>query len=67
MGKHISYAKLFELMETKGITKMDIRRHGLSPTILYKLVKNKHVSTQTIERLCNFLDCQPGDIMVCVE
>lgn len=59
----ISYRKLFELMEIKGIKKFDLRKSGLSPTIVDRLVKNNNVNTSTIIELCKLLDCQPADIM----
>lgn len=59
----INYDKLFSLMETKGIKKFDLRKAGISPTIVDRLVKNSDVNTSTISRLCKLLDCQPGDIM----
>ena len=49
----INYDKLFALM----------RKMGISPTIVDRLVKNTDVNTSTIARLCAILDCQPGDIM----
>lgn len=59
----ISYKKLFELMETKGIKKIDLRKNGLSPTIVDRLIKNSNVNTSTIIELCKILNCQPSDIM----
>jgi DNA-binding Xre family transcriptional regulator len=59
----VSYNKLFLLMETKGLKKYDLRKLGLSPTIVNRLVKNGDVNVSTILRLCEILDCQPGDIM----
>lgn len=59
----ISYRKLFELMESKGIKKFDLRKSGFSPTIVDRLVKNNNVNTSTIIELCKLLDCQPADIM----
>ena len=59
----ISYRKLFTLMEQKGIKKFDLRKMGLSPTIVDRFVKNGDENTSTIMRLCEILDCQPGDIM----
>lgn len=59
----ISYKKLFELMETKGIKKIDLRKNGLSPTIVDRLIKNSNVNTSTIIELCKMLNCQPSDIM----
>lgn len=58
----ISYNKLFELMKKKGIKKIDLRKKGLSPTIVDRLVKNQNVNTSTIIHLCELLNCQPGDI-----
>lgn len=59
----IRYEKLFLLMEQKQIKKYDLRKSGISPTIVDRLVKNSDVNTSTISRLCAFLNCQPGDIM----
>lgn len=59
----ISYERLFELMERKGVKKIDLRKAGISPTIVDRLVKGTDVNTSTIRRLCEILDCQPGDIM----
>ena len=59
----VSYEKLFKLMKIKGIKKVDIRKIGLSPTVVDRLVKNNNVNTSTIIALCKILDCQPGDIM----
>lgn len=63
----VSYKKLFLLMEEKGIKKFDLRKMGISPTIVDRLVKNNDVNTSTIMRLCEILQCQPGDIMEYVE
>lgn len=59
----ISYSKLFKLMESKNIKKVDLRNNGFSPTIVNRLVKNQNVNTSTIIELCKFLDCQPADII----
>ena len=59
----MSYAKLFQLMESKGLKKFDLRKAGISPTIVDRLIKGHDVNTSTITRLCRLLGCQPGDIM----
>lgn len=59
----VSYSKLFKLMESKNIKKVDLRKHGFSPTIVNRLVKNQNVNTSTIVELCKLLDCQPADII----
>ena len=63
----VSYKKLFLLMEKKGIKKFDLRKMGISPTIVDRLIKNSDVNTSTIMRLCEILQCQPGDIMEYME
>ena len=56
------------LMDSKGLKKWDLRQKGINGTVLDKVLsgplsKNKRVDTETINKLCNILGCQPGDIM----
>ncbi|MGN1412353.1 MAG: helix-turn-helix domain-containing protein [Oscillospiraceae bacterium] len=57
------YNKLFELLEKKGINKSALRNYGFASRVSVKLSKGEDVSTNTINRLCKLLDCQPSDIM----
>ena len=60
----ISYKKLFELMEQKGIKKRDLReKYNISPTIVNRLNNNSNVAIDTIMYLCEILNCQPSDIV----
>lgn len=60
----ISYKKLFELMEQKGIKKRELReKYNISPTIINRLNNNSNVAVDTIMYLCEILKCQPGDIL----
>lgn len=64
----ISMEKVKTLMESRGLKKWDLRQKGVNGTVLDKvlsgpLTKNKRVDTETINKLCNILECQPGDIM----
>ncbi len=60
----ISYAKLFERMAQKGIKKVDLRKiYMINPKTVDSLVNNRSVTVDTIMKLCDILDCQPGDIM----
>ena len=60
----ISYKKLFELMEQKGIKKRDLReKYNISPTIVNRLNNNSNVAIDTIMYLCEILHCQPSDIV----
>jgi len=58
----MKYNKLFALLATKGLKKTDLLTVISSPT-LAKLSKGQSVTTDMIGKLCNFLQCQPGDIM----
>lgn len=62
----ISYKKLFDIMEIKGIKKADLRRlepNPIHPTTIQKIAAGETINTDTITILCDVLKCQPGDIM----
>ncbi len=60
----VSYAKLFELMERKGLKKVDLRKtYKINPKTVDSLVNNRSVTVDTIIQLCEILDCQPADLM----
>lgn len=68
----ISMLKLKNIMEQKGLKKYDLRKAGFNPNIIDKVLsgtlnKQKRVDTETINRLCEYLNCQPGDIMEYVD
>jgi len=58
----IKYYKLFDMLNRRGMKKTDLLKHISSPT-LAKLSKGEVVTTEIIDRLCQGLNCQPGDIM----
>lgn len=60
----ISYDKMFDILKQKSITKTELRKSiKISTATLAKLSKNEPVAMKVIEDICNFLNCQPGDIM----
>ena len=60
----ISYDKLFNILNDRNILKTDLQEAlGLSSTTLAKLSKNEQVSMSTLILICNYLNCQPSDIM----
>ena len=61
----ISYKKLFDLLEQNGWTTYKIRKEKLigQGSAWKKIHENGHIDTRTIEALCKYLNCQPGDIM----
>lgn len=58
----IRYYKLFDLISRRGMKKTDLLEVISSPT-LAKLSKGDIVTTEVIQKICDFLNCQPGDIM----
>lgn len=58
----LSYGKLWILLEKKGMKRTDLKEI-MSGNTLAKLGKNETVSSDIIEKICAFLNCQPGDIM----
>ena len=60
----LNYTKLWILLEKRGLQKTDLtKRKIVSSATLAKLGRNETISSDTIEKLCEFLNCQPGDIM----
>ena len=59
----IIYEKLWSVMKKKGISQYRlIKEHGVSSGQLDRLRKNENISTYTLNRLCEILDCDLGDI-----
>jgi DNA-binding Xre family transcriptional regulator len=61
----IRYDKLFALLKERNITKYQLRKEQIIGTeTLEKMRKNKgNIDTRSIEKLCKYLNIQPGDIM----
>lgn len=65
----LKYGKMYALLKnrdlkTKDLIKTPENPNGiLSPATMAKLSKGDYVNTQTIEKLCEFFDVQPGDLM----
>ena len=61
----IIYNKLFQLLKFKGKTMYDLRKDKVVGTAtLEKMRKAEgHIDTRSIEKLCEYLSCQPGDLM----
>lgn len=64
----INYSPLWKTLEKKGITQYQlINSYGFSTGTLDALRKNKSVTVNTINTLCEILDCAVSDIMVYVK
>ena len=58
----ISYNKLWLLLEERGMKRTDLLEVVSTPT-LAKLGKNENINVSMIGKICDYLECQPGDIM----
>ena len=61
----ISYKKLLKIFDDKSITSYAITKKDkiIGQATWKKIHENGHIDTRTIEALCQYLNCQPGDIM----
>lgn len=58
----MKYYRLFDLLARRDMKKTDLLSAISAPT-LAKLSKGETVKTDVLCKICDFLDCQPGDIM----
>lgn len=58
----MKYYRLFDLLARRDMKKTDLLSVISAPT-LAKLSKGEVVKTDVLCKICDFLDCQPGDIM----
>lgn len=65
----IKYYKLLQMLETQGVSIYKLKSEKVIGTAtLDKIRKGTgHIDTRSIESLCRYLKCQPGDIMEYVE
>ena len=60
----IKYDRLWITMKEKGITQYDLYTYyNVNSSQLDRLRHNKNVEVNTIDKLCNILQCRVEDIM----
>lgn len=60
----ITYRKLFHLLLDRNIKKGELQKKaGVTASIMARLAKDETVKSDTIGKICEALNCQPGDIM----
>lgn len=60
----ISYEKLFKVLESRNIKRIDLQKNiGLSSTTIAKLSKSEALSLEVLGKICQYLNCQVGDIV----
>lgn len=60
----IVYNKLGDYLKSKNMKYIDLQRElALSPSMTAKFTKNRTVSTDTLNKVCEYFQVQPSDIM----
>ena len=57
------YKKLWKLLIDRDMTRADLRKEtGISPATIAKMSKGEPVGTSILERICESMQCNIGDI-----
>lgn len=60
----IVYNKLSDYLKSKNMKYIDLQRElELSPSMTAKFTKNRIISTDTLNKVCEYLHVQPSEIM----
>lgn len=60
----ISYDRLWQTMKEKGISQYALYTyHNVNRAQIHRLRNNQNVETNTVDKLCNILNCKIEDIM----
>ena len=60
----IVYDKLGDYLKSKNMKYIDLQRElALSPSMTAKFTKNRTISTDTLNKVCEYLQVQPSEIM----
>ena len=59
----ISYKPLFETLKKNGMTTYALFKAGFSSSTYYSIKAGNSISTNTINQLCELLDCEVSDII----
>ena len=64
----ITYNKLLKIFAERGITSYTIKKENVVGQSAWKKVhEGGHIDTRTLNALCAYLKCQPGDLFEYVE
>lgn len=64
----IIYDKLINILSERKIKKGDFADAiGIQTATMNALSKNRNVNISTIDKICSYLNCQPGDILEYVD
>lgn len=62
----INYDVLWETMKKKNVSQyVLINKYNISRGLIHRLKNNESVTTNSIDMLCEILDCDVEDVMTC--
>ncbi len=59
----IDYGPLWETMRQRGVSQYQLLKGGIDNKTLDSLKKNGNITLLTLEKLCNIVGCEPGDVV----
>ncbi len=61
----VDYSLLYKKLSEKNLTVEDLYRKNIVSLniVLYKIKEGKEISTDTVQRICKYLECESTDIM----
>lgn len=63
----IVYYKLKKILEERGMNWQSLLNAGISQNMPTRFSQNKSVTIDTVDKICTYLQVQPGDIMEWVD
>lgn len=60
----VTYNGLWKLLIDKNMYKKDlVAKLGISSATMAKMGRGEHVSMEVLQKICEYMDCNIGDIM----
>lgn len=59
----IDYGPLWETMRRRGVSQYQLLQAGIDNKTLDSLKKNRNITLLTLEKLCDIVGCEPGDVV----
>lgn len=60
----IKYDKMLKIFQERGITSYTMKKEKIiGQSTWTKIQEGGHIDTKSIAALCDYLDCQPGDLL----
>ena len=59
----IDFQPLLDTMKQKEVSWYKLEQLGIDNRTVHRLRHNQNITTDTVNKLCRLLNCQPGDIL----